>query len=240
MKKLEKTKYFALGAASALLFGTVVLPAGAALLNRTIQVQTGVSIYVDDVKLNPTDASGNAVTPFIYNGTTYLPVRAVGTAVGKAVQWDSKTSSVYLGKHESTEPAAWLKDLEDFNHYYTVFETKPSLKDNVGNLHSDALYLGSTTSTASWEEYLINGQYTSIRGSVCISYAQRSTFSSNALLRIYGDDKLLYTSPYITVGTQPIAFNVDLTGVTKLKVETVSADADHASPLYLTECGLYT
>lgn len=240
MKKQGKIKYFALGVASATLFGSVVVPAGAALLSKTIQVQTGVNIYVDDVKIDPKDANGNAVIPFIYNGTTYLPVRSVGSAVGKAVQWDSKTSSVYLGKHESAEPAVWLKDLEDFNHHAAAFETNPSLKDNVGNIHNDALYLGSTTSTSGWEEYLINGQYTSIRGSVCISYAQRSTFSSNALLRIYGDDKLLYTSPYITIGTQPIAFNVDLTGVTKLKVETISADAPFASPLYLTECGLYT
>ena len=34
--------------------------------------------------------------PFIYDGTTYLPVRAVGEAVGKTVGWDGKTNTVTL------------------------------------------------------------------------------------------------------------------------------------------------
>ncbi len=34
--------------------------------------------------------------PFIYNGTTYLPVRAVGEAVGKEVAWDNDTKTVTL------------------------------------------------------------------------------------------------------------------------------------------------
>lgn len=36
--------------------------------------------------------------PFTYEGTTYLPVRAVAEAVGKDVKWDSKTQTVILGE----------------------------------------------------------------------------------------------------------------------------------------------
>lgn len=36
--------------------------------------------------------------PFIYNGTTYLPIRAVGEAVGKEVTWNAGTNTVYLGE----------------------------------------------------------------------------------------------------------------------------------------------
>ena len=57
------------------------------LQKRTITVYSGVDIYVDDARLDARDANGNPVEVFIYNGTTYLPVRAVGEAVGKAVQW---------------------------------------------------------------------------------------------------------------------------------------------------------
>jgi uncharacterized secreted protein with C-terminal beta-propeller domain len=52
-----------------------------------------VNIYVDDVKLEPKDANGNPVEACVYNGTTYLPVRAVGEAYGKVVQWDGSTQS---------------------------------------------------------------------------------------------------------------------------------------------------
>ena len=47
--------------------------------------------------IDPKDANGQTVEPFIYNGTTYLPVRAVGTAIGKDVSWDGVEKVVYLG-----------------------------------------------------------------------------------------------------------------------------------------------
>ncbi len=66
---------------------------------ETIQaLYKDIKIYVDGVKIDPKDANGNKVEPFIYNGTTYLPVRAVGEAINKQVTWDGVTSSVYLGE----------------------------------------------------------------------------------------------------------------------------------------------
>lgn len=56
----------------------------------------GISIAVDGNKIVPADANGNSVEPFIYNGTTYLPVRAVASALGLTVRWSSLTSTVYL------------------------------------------------------------------------------------------------------------------------------------------------
>lgn len=112
MKK--QWKGFVAGILSAALIAVMVTPGLAALAGKTIQVFTGVDIYIDDVKLIPKDANGNPVEVFVYNGTTYLPVRAVGEAVGKAVQWEGKTNSVYLGKHTGEKPAVWLKDLDYF------------------------------------------------------------------------------------------------------------------------------
>ncbi len=66
-------------------------------------VTNGIKIFVDGQKLNPKDANGNIVEPMIYNGTTYLPVRAVADAFGKAVYWDGETSSVYLGEVPSKQ-----------------------------------------------------------------------------------------------------------------------------------------
>ena len=64
---------------------------------------SNIKIYVDGAIVETKDVNGNSVEPFIYNGTTYLPVRAVGEAVGKEVSWDGETRSVYLVTKETTE-----------------------------------------------------------------------------------------------------------------------------------------
>lgn len=48
-----------------------------------------VEIIVDGAKIVPKDANGKLVEPFIYNGSTYLPVRSVANALGLDVDWES-------------------------------------------------------------------------------------------------------------------------------------------------------
>lgn len=55
-----------------------------------------IKLFVDDEIITPKDAEGNVVEPFIYDGTTYLPVRAVGEALGRDVDWDNETSTVVI------------------------------------------------------------------------------------------------------------------------------------------------
>ena len=58
---------------------------------------SNIKIVVDGKELK-TDKE-----PFIYEGTTYLPVRAVGEAVGKNVTWDAASKTVILGETEQKE-----------------------------------------------------------------------------------------------------------------------------------------
>ena len=64
--------------------------------------------YYRDIKLSingslvvPKDVNGNVVDPFIVDGTTYLPVRAVAEALGKDVDWEGESATVLV-----TDPAA--------------------------------------------------------------------------------------------------------------------------------------
>jgi hypothetical protein len=79
-------------------------PAFAAAL-RDIKVTVGdVKIYVDGKIQVPKDANGNTVEPLIYNGTTYLPVRALtGMLTDKTVEWDQAAFSVYIGGHPTDD-----------------------------------------------------------------------------------------------------------------------------------------
>ena len=67
-----------------------------------------ITITVDGEEIVPKDANGNIVEPFIVDGTTYLPVRAVAQALRLSVSWDDATSTVALNQQgsESTNNGA--------------------------------------------------------------------------------------------------------------------------------------
>ena len=64
------------------------------LKNVKIDAYTGVNIYVDGQLFTPKDANGNKVSPFVYNGTTYLPARAISTLYAAGIEW--KNNAVYI------------------------------------------------------------------------------------------------------------------------------------------------
>lgn len=77
----------------------LVTAAYATNATKTIQAAyMNIKLVIDGVPVTPKDSNGTTVEPFIYNGTTYLPVRAVGEALGKQVGWDGKTKTVYIGE----------------------------------------------------------------------------------------------------------------------------------------------
>ena len=77
-----------------ILSGTVAIATtGTRSLNA---IYRDIKIVIDDYPITPRDANGNIVEPFIVDGTTYLPVRAVGEALGLQVTWDGDTSTVFL------------------------------------------------------------------------------------------------------------------------------------------------
>ena len=70
MKKTHTVRTFLAGVLAALLLVGMVPPALAAA-GMNITIYPGISVYMDDQKLEPKDANGNPVMVFTYNGTTY-------------------------------------------------------------------------------------------------------------------------------------------------------------------------
>ena len=84
-----------------LLFGGI---AAAASKTETIDITfRSIRIVVDGEEFVPKDVNNNLVEPFIYNGTTYLPVRAVSQALGREVSWDGDTSTVNINSKGAGE-----------------------------------------------------------------------------------------------------------------------------------------
>jgi len=80
------------------------MPLFAQNLSKKIEVfYRDIKIYVDGKLMVSQDASGRVIEPFIYEGATYLPLRAVSEALGKKVDWNGVTNSVYIGEKPALE-----------------------------------------------------------------------------------------------------------------------------------------
>ena len=135
---MKKTGYWK-GFTSALVLMGLVTALGVtatAASKRTIEVEDGIKITINDAKFTPRDADGNKVPVFLYDGTTYVPVRAVCEAAGMDVSFDSATRTV-----EQTTPDWNLSEDPDAGEYITRSEAKEIALDDAGVKSSDAVFL---------------------------------------------------------------------------------------------------
>lgn len=241
MKRTNHIVSFLSGLLTALLLVGMITPALAIGMSKYIEVSTGVSVYVDDVKLDPRDANGNPVEVFIYNGTTYLPVRAVSEALEIPVQWDGSTRSVYVGKHTGDKPAVWLANMDYFNkaQYWGGGDTT---KDNLGNEHDHSLYVSGYAATLSNEgapfrTYKLNGKYSRLTGTYFQQYEFR-TARQNMLFEIYADGEKIWSATMAS-GIDPINFDIDISGVLELELRFEYAPYAYEN-VALGDIGLWT
>lgn len=104
--KYQRLKDMILGAMVATLIVGAAPTAFAKVSEMNIPVSfNNIKVVIDGKKLK-TDKE-----PFTYEGTTYLPVRAVAEAVGKDVNWDSKTQTVTLGEESQIPNKSETKTL---------------------------------------------------------------------------------------------------------------------------------
>lgn len=73
-----------------------------AATNVTATLRPDVTVRIDGVTCDFYNAQGKEVHPILYNGTTYIPLRAVGELMGKNVNWDGTTGTASLGGTRTT------------------------------------------------------------------------------------------------------------------------------------------
>ena len=107
------------------------MPFAAALTQKNITVGRGVTIYVDDRKINPGDANGNPVEPMLYNGTTYLPIRAVSEMLDCKVDWDDTSKTATITKENGDVVKVTLgSDVLTVNNKSSQMDTTAIIKDD--------------------------------------------------------------------------------------------------------------
>ncbi|TXK66467.1 stalk domain-containing protein [Paenibacillus sp. N3.4] len=88
-----------------MLFGTSVgVYAGANLQEIKAYLNNDIKVKVNGKSTQLLDAQGNVVTPITYDGSTYLPARAIANALNVAVDYDASTNSVLFGEKVEGTP----------------------------------------------------------------------------------------------------------------------------------------
>lgn len=245
-------KGFVLGTLFTLLLSSFVTAYAVGATFKDISVMyNNIKLVVDGKTIEfGKDTAGNNIEPFIYNGSTYLPVRAVGEALNKRVDWDGKTGTVYIGKRNEIDADAFLNDMDYFSSgqsylwgsggYWRIYSQNSmgkivgEIQDNAGKTYNNGLGIvltgagtGATYGLSIYQEYLLNQIYSKFSGTFVLNHEYRSSNYANAKLKVYGDDKLIYESETLQKGTMPIDFNIDVSGVIKLKVEIVNDSSNN-------------
>lgn len=195
-------------------------------IRKTVTIEyANIKMVVDGIPVTPKDANGKTVEPFIYNGTTYLPVRAVGDAIGKQVSWDGKSKTVYLG--EAPNSRKWLMSVcppyeTDYGYYDANGDTKDGTNtfEMAGKSYSRGFMVGFCAEDVGTNMlFNLNGQYSALDfdlGPV------DEHLGLPLMLKIYLDGELTET---IEMSSEdlPKHFSIDLNYALQMKLEACSS-----------------
>ena len=182
------------------------------------------------------DAKGNRVYPITYQGSTYLPVRAVAGLAGFEVNWDQATRTVDLGESKGV-------DLIDTYKAYQLDDTVWSWAKQVQTADGQ----NEDISGVSCSHWLSFGTYPSGAGDAAASFNllgkhETLTFSyycdKDITLKVLGDNGYVLGEYNITgsasaktvtiplLGTNELTFYSDMPPVTELRIFNAYLDAE--------------
>lgn len=205
---------FICGVLVTLMLVGLILPVSAASDGeRVVSVFTNVKVFVNDLPLDAGALNGNPEA-FIYNGTTYIPVRAVSNSLGQNVIWDGSSRSVFVGKHEG----AHYSLLDVCPPYEMNYFNKLTTVNIAGSKYANAL---GCSSVSSWDGYdgrvaifNLNGNYNKLSfdaGHVDGEDMRDGTYN------IYLDGRLAY-SINLKAEDLPKHYEIDLNGALQMKI----------------------
>ena len=209
-------KGFVVGVFFTLMFSSaVVVAANQSGVMR--EVFFGVNVVVNGQRQNFSDET----RPFTTGGVVFLPAHSIANALGIPVNWNEATQTIYLGQvvtpvettvttlfnrqHTSVGNATWFNAWGDEDTNF------------IRLLHHRNWPGGDSHFRSNYVEYMLDGAINSIFTGILMP--TNNNHAVEIVYRIYGDSRLLYTSPAISDGTAPVPFEINISGVTRLRIE---------------------
>lgn len=118
----ESTSTATIGGARVTPDATGTPDANAVTQDITLRIEPGYTIVIDGTARTFYNVNGQKVDPALYNGSIYLPIRAIGEIMGKTVGWDEATQTVTL---TANAPDGTVTDFDTENQTGTTGTTTP-------------------------------------------------------------------------------------------------------------------
>lgn len=77
--------------------------ASSGIIKITADINTNINYILNGNIFVPKDADGSRMDTIIYNGRSYVPLRAIANALDVPVNWNDKTSTIILGENNVSE-----------------------------------------------------------------------------------------------------------------------------------------
>ena len=212
--------------------GVVCFAAGAAAAGGLQEIKAylnaDITLKLDGEAQVLKDASGVCTYPITYNGTTYLPIRSIGTLLGVDVGWDQATQSVLLGKQPSG-----VDLIETYDIYHTtlgnsncsvgqVKDVDKKTEDISGVTRSHWIYLNSSDGAEVAASYNLLGKHDTLTFTY---YSDK-----DVTLKVLGDNGSILGEFSITGGAVAKTVTVPLFSTSELKFEVAASESRWVSP----------
>ena len=214
----ERFKGYLAGILTMTLIFASIMVVAAQVQTRNVTITYGVSVNLHGQILDFDEDS----RPFIMDGRTFLPVRAIADAVGLPVDFDAGTNTVILGRRDTRTP---LQEAAPFFDRYPNQEWGHSNGGvsrvnaaNMGALEYNDVLLFSRNRTSGGTQFSLHnleGQFRFLSG-----YMGRVDGSAmrNITVNFIGDGRLLQSYDLIAAD-MPTSFNIFVEGVRQLRIE---------------------
>lgn len=217
MRRKERAKGFIFGVVLTLLLVSTVGVFAAGQVSKKIDViYNNIKLVVDGKPVSfGKDAAGSQIEPFIYNGTTYLPVRAVGDAIGKNVDWDGGTQTVYLGE-KLNEISYMTEVVEPYKKWEVdIYRLNDTKNLNMGGLEYKTGYnfIKTGSATDPYAYFNLNGKYNTMSGYL----GNDSSYDISVSVYL---DEVLYDTIILKESSLPKKIDIPVNGVNQLLIKT--------------------
>lgn len=191
--------------------------AGGNMQAITAYLNQGIKVQFNGQVQTMKDASNKTIYPISYNGTTYVPIRAVSNILGVPVEWDAASNSVILG--ENPKGTDFIENLKPYSssdvERCKASDGKPiSLGGTTFNSYI-LLGCGDLWNDGIYAYYNLGGNYTEL--------TFQAYSGGNRTIVFKGDNDKLIKTIEIKGKALPETYVVDVTNVQQLCITSAFA-----------------